>query len=251
MLELGLGGIERKNGLAQVVRANHRNRRGVEVLAKTPHPLGKALQRLGQIACGRQCDSQAGNQHQYQDDQVARQLVQAPATVCGSKQHPRLVGQLDHQGIATFRGVFRHVGRLERLDPGIRALEQCTQDRRALAELGIDQRRHTRLVMASQPSHGIGAVTCRNGEIGTLRHRRGIEDAGHRCNLLDHPALQQRWLRPHTQQQAEQPLEQQQEQHRCQRGQRNPSGNGDSGLRQGLANPGNQAHRFATVGVNR
>ncbi|MCY1455999.1 hypothetical protein D9M71_731860 [compost metagenome] len=155
MLELRLGGIERENGLAQVVRADYRDGRGVEVLAKTPRAFGKALQRLGQVARGQQRNGKAGNQHQAEDDQVAWQLIQAPAAAGGAKQHPGLVCQLDHQGIATFRCVFRHVRRLESLDPGIRALEQRTEDRRALAELGIDQHRHARFVMAAQPAHGV------------------------------------------------------------------------------------------------
>ncbi|MNC07839.1 hypothetical protein D3C75_553980 [compost metagenome] len=155
MLELRLGGIERKNGLAQVVRADHRNGRGVEVLAKTPRTFGKAFQRLGQVARGQQRDGKAGNQHQAEDDQVARQFIQAPATAGGTEQHPGLVAQLDHQRIATFRCVLRHVGRFESLHPGIRALEQRAQDRCALAELGIDQHWHARFVMAAQPSHGI------------------------------------------------------------------------------------------------
>ena len=54
VLELGLRGVEGKDGLAQVVRADHRYRWRVEVLAKAPRPFGETFQRLGEVTRGKQ-----------------------------------------------------------------------------------------------------------------------------------------------------------------------------------------------------
>ncbi|MNE11710.1 hypothetical protein D3C80_1044780 [compost metagenome] len=251
VLELGLRGVEGKDGLAQVVRADYRYRWRVEVLAKAPRPFGETLQRLGEVTRGKQRQGQAGGNHQRQNDQVARQFIQPPAAVARAIQQPRLVRQFDQQGIPTLLRLRGKILRSEDLDLRIRALQQRTQGRRAFAKLAIGQGRQPSVGMPAQPLHAVGRITRCAGQGRPLRRRRGVDHAGDRGNLVDQAAFQQRRLRPHTEQHTEQPLEQQQAKHGSQGGECNPAGDGDPRPRQRLAHPGKRAHRLFTPALNR
>jgi hypothetical protein len=88
--------------------------------AKPDRAFGKALR----------VDSVAKNATAKLDASIGPRMIRLrgsssrPQLRLVAKQHPGLVAQLDHQGITAFRGVFRHVGRLD-LDPGIRRLSKA------------------------------------------------------------------------------------------------------------------------------